>query len=134
MFSFVFMQQNGLTITIKGGHDATALFRRYTWFTDIDHATESGKWARAHALSGCDCVVSGSAGAGFWHHPAYCTHFCVYSICRCKIHSETASAKSLKYKNLAILKIFKTTLQSLTTFLGINKNVRLQVSRFISLC
>lgn len=42
MFSFVFMQQNGLTITIKGGHDATA-FCRCTYFTDIDHATESGK-------------------------------------------------------------------------------------------
>ncbi len=31
---------------------------------DIDHATESGKRIRAHTLSGCNRIMSGSTGTG----------------------------------------------------------------------
>ena len=37
MFSFVFLRQNGLTIIMKEGHDAAALFCRCTLFTDADY-------------------------------------------------------------------------------------------------
>ena len=97
MFSFVFMQQNGLTITIKGGHDATA-FCRCTYFTDIDHATESGKRIGAHTLSRCNRIMFGSAGTGVWDHSSDDHYFCFYSLCCCEIYSETASSASLKYE------------------------------------
>jgi len=36
-FSFVFLRQNGLTIIMKGGYDAAALFYKCTFFTDVDY-------------------------------------------------------------------------------------------------
>lgn len=97
MFSFVFMQQNGLTITIKGGHDATA-FCRCTYFTDIDHATESGKRIGVHTLSRYNRIMFGSAGTGVWDHSSDDHYFCFYSLCCCEIYSGAASSTSLKYE------------------------------------
>lgn len=73
MFSFVFMQQNGLTITIKGGHDATAFCR-------------------------CNRIMFGSAGTGVWDHSSDDHYFCFYSLCCCEIYSGAASSTSLKYE------------------------------------
>lgn len=97
MFSFVFMQQNGLTITIRGGHDATALFYRCTYFTDIDHAAESGKQIEAHTLSGCNPVMSWNTRTSIWEHSSNDHYFCFYTLCCREIYSGTASSASLKH-------------------------------------